>query len=404
MKIKILLIILFLPFFKSNLFSQKRVKLELKPSSTNVSNFSTFDSLIRTINESNETIFRYSLNRKSSEMLTDTGGLSTNSFKNNFSVKVLKKSKKIFLIPDLNFDNVYDDTAIACLGNTSFPIELKIFFLENDVVKKLPLKIYLSPKYSDDSQDIIGLEVSHSNSSTGSFRFENNLFKLEFRLSRIYNKFTKGNVNVNISEKNQDLKKIDFNKVISYSLKSDTIISNNLGVIIDSLSTNGSYAYLKIFRRINSKSGYKKDYIMYNMNLPSLIDTNKIAKTLDVCKKSVYTLFDFWGSWCIPCIENFDTLSKLSLKYDKSFMQIVGIDCEYSNNFNPAKQVLKQKNIEWENYGFNYITDGSITKKLFVKSFPTYFLVNNNGKIIFRENSEGLIKIIQFLKKQYKKN
>lgn len=94
--------------------------------------------------------------------------------------------------------------------------------------------------------------------------------------------------------------------------------------------------------------------------------------------KGKYVLLNFWATWCPPCKREMPSIQKL---YNKSRnnnkFEIVAISVDQ----NPAFEV--QKFIDDNEYSFPVYYDkgGKLSRKFFIKSIPTTFLINKNGII-----------------------
>jgi len=97
-----------------------------------------------------------------------------------------------------------------------------------------------------------------------------------------------------------------------------------------------------------------------------------------------YILFDFWGTWCNPCIKLIPELKMLNQEYqNKNFVLVsvaYDIDIETVSNF------VNKENMNWIHLfvSMNKNDKNSIINKLKIISYPSTLLVAPNGKIIAR--------------------
>ncbi len=106
-----------------------------------------------------------------------------------------------------------------------------------------------------------------------------------------------------------------------------------------------------------------------------------------------YTLIDFWGTWCIPCVKE---MPKLKAFYERfrDRLNIVGIADDQFQNW---KAFLDRNNYEW-----TQILDQDIPKltdRLNIRVFPTKYLLDPSGKIlmIFKDANEEIWEKLELL-------
>lgn len=108
--------------------------------------------------------------------------------------------------------------------------------------------------------------------------------------------------------------------------------------------------------------------------------------------KGKYVFIKFWGSWSGPSIVSIRELKELYEKIkNREDVLVLGIALEEDyEGVEKLKRIINNEKIEWDNYWFS-IEDGklskSIQKKLNLKDFPTYLIINERGKIVYRTQS-----------------
>jgi thiol-disulfide isomerase/thioredoxin len=100
-------------------------------------------------------------------------------------------------------------------------------------------------------------------------------------------------------------------------------------------------------------------------------------------------LFDFWATWCRPCVEEFPTLRRIQKKYAGEF-ELIGVNLDWGDDF--ADEGLRQW-IHQEKVPGTQIHDGLAWDSILVQSFgvqeiPFNVLVGAEGEII-AINSHG---------------
>ena len=107
------------------------------------------------------------------------------------------------------------------------------------------------------------------------------------------------------------------------------------------------------------------------------IPLNSIDSLNPIIKKNKFTLLDFWFSTCMPCIKQFPSFKNTyDLNKSKGF-EIIGISVD--RNKSTWQESIHKHDLNWLQYLDSYKI---ITQKLNISSFPTNYLLDNNGKII----------------------
>lgn len=109
--------------------------------------------------------------------------------------------------------------------------------------------------------------------------------------------------------------------------------------------------------------------------------------------KGKYVLLDFWGSWCGPCIEQIPKLKQAYQKFKGANFEIIGF--AYDNR-STLEKAVKDYDINWPQ-----IVDlkGGYNSKFNVYGYPTYYLINPNGKIVATDEELGNQNMIKVLEK-----
>ncbi|MGZ5280963.1 MAG: TlpA family protein disulfide reductase, partial [Bacteroidia bacterium] len=114
-------------------------------------------------------------------------------------------------------------------------------------------------------------------------------------------------------------------------------------------------------------------------------------------KKAKVYLLDFWYVRCYPCQLAIPHLQKLYMQYAKNGLEVIGINTQLSDSALLPALVTRLK--------FTYpigLNGKSVAEKYGVKAYPTIFLVNREGKIIYRSVgfSEDSVKEMEEIIKQ----
>lgn len=105
--------------------------------------------------------------------------------------------------------------------------------------------------------------------------------------------------------------------------------------------------------------------------------------------KGKYVLVDFWGSWCGPCRSSHPHMKTVYEKYKPKGLEIVGVADEKSSdmaaNENAWKKAIQSDGIPWVHVMNNYGKEtNDLVQAYGVSGFPTKFLLDKEGKIVFK--------------------
>ena len=115
----------------------------------------------------------------------------------------------------------------------------------------------------------------------------------------------------------------------------------------------------------------------YNFSLQTL-DREKI----DASSLKGKTIFiNVWATWCGPCRVEMPSIQKLYESVDPDKVAFVMLAVDQKDPHRKVESYIKEK-------GFTfpvYLPSGSLPPQLQVSSIPATFVVNKEGKIVFRE-------------------
>ena len=136
-----------------------------------------------------------------------------------------------------------------------------------------------------------------------------------------------------------------------------------------------------LFYLLSNKDPNKPPSALLNKDIPSfesksLHNSNKILKTKNLKNKKV--LINFFASWCTPCKVEHPLFFDLSKKYPKLF--ILGFN--HKDKETDAKKYLLEEGNPYNFVGID--SDGLIALDFGVFGLPETYLVNENGKIIYK--------------------
>jgi len=183
-------------------------------------------------------------------------------------------------------------------------------------------------------------------------------------------------------------------KYYSNSSFDDTLTIEGKRYKIDSINREISKLYL---REVGEKKRYGNQIDDYVKNIDFKDLQNKSFKTDDIIGKKKYTLIDFWGTWCGPCIALTPNLKDAHKKYSTT-LNIISVAVD--NDRKIVKKYIDKHKITWKiGYLSKYRNwENPIIKQLKVGSFPTFFLLDSKGKIIYIASSDNLDDLLKRLK------
>lgn len=99
-------------------------------------------------------------------------------------------------------------------------------------------------------------------------------------------------------------------------------------------------------------------------------------------------LVDFWGTWCPPCVREIPHLVEAYEEYHDKGFEMIGIAGGKSVPEATTAAFIKENNMNWIQVND---ADKSLVGQFGVRSFPTNYLVNGEGKVVgFGLRGEGV--------------
>jgi peroxiredoxin len=104
--------------------------------------------------------------------------------------------------------------------------------------------------------------------------------------------------------------------------------------------------------------------------------------TLNEFRKGRYVLIDFWASWCSPCRKESPYLVDLYNKYAHKNFTILGISLDSDRKL--WVNAVKKDGLLWEQLSDLKFWNNEVAKLYKIAALPAKFLLDPNGKIIFK--------------------
>lgn len=115
---------------------------------------------------------------------------------------------------------------------------------------------------------------------------------------------------------------------------------------------------------------------------PDLVGETYDGKQMDLADlKGKVVLVNFWASWCPPCVKEIPSMNRLLDKYQAQGLEIFSVDFQQTPE-EIAEFVAKVPT----DYPILLDLDGKLSKNWGVFSFPTTFVMDKNGDLIYSLN------------------
>lgn len=150
---------------------------------------------------------------------------------------------------------------------------------------------------------------------------------------------------------------------------------------IDSLQKNGRYLILNEVQNASLVRGTEVGFYIDELLLRRIKDS-----VIAVPHPARFILFDFWGTWCAPCKALTPKIKDFNEKY-KGKVELVSVAVD--NNHLAVKEYIEKNAMVWNNIiePMDQIQGNKrISDQLRIMSFPTFILIDEKGKIIFRNS------------------
>ena len=132
---------------------------------------------------------------------------------------------------------------------------------------------------------------------------------------------------------------------------------------------------------LSNKDPNKPPSALINKNVPnfesnSLYESDNVIRAQDLKNKKV--LINFFASWCLPCKVEHPLFFEISKNYPDLF--IIGFN--HKDETDDAKKYLSEDGNPYDFVGID--SDGMIALEFGVFGLPETFLINEDGKIIYK--------------------
>ena len=155
-----------------------------------------------------------------------------------------------------------------------------------------------------------------------------------------------------------------------------------------SITDKGNGATLRLDLVTDSLLVQKKDVLaptdFSKFMVAGLTDKKNSYLTQLVAKKG-YTLVDFWGTWCGPCIAELPNLAKIYKSYGSnvSFMSVA-----FDSDLEKIAPLMQKNGITWSQYYLTKTQEKSQAEKYSINTFPTFMLLDSKGQVVYRSDRD----------------
>ena len=169
----------------------------------------------------------------------------------------------------------------------------------------------------------------------------------------------------------------------------DSIYFGSSNYFISAISENRDTLLLTYLRKESDSAAIGNKVANFRMYS---LSTDSASNFYD--RKPEYTLIDFWGTWCGPCIAELPNVEKIYQKYSGKGLKVISIAfARQPSEINETKDFVAKKSMKWEQF-YDIRAKGNdsfVLKRLGVTSFPTVLLLDEHFNII--ERAEGTYSI-----------
>ncbi|MBY0476994.1 MAG: TlpA family protein disulfide reductase [Chitinophagaceae bacterium] len=181
-----------------------------------------------------------------------------------------------------------------------------------------------------------------------------------------------------------------------YSYRDSVFIGNKV-IVLDSVNLIGDTVVFRELDDNNNMKGVQEGAFVKVLEGKNFRTENYEEIHLER-HDGKYTLLHFWGSWCAPCVKNMPQLKNL-FQNNQRAVQFIGFPYEIQKDLNNSKKIIEKYEMTWTQIiqpKDDPFLKADVIKKLKVNAFPTYILLDSQGKIILR--TSDISEIEQLLK------
>ncbi len=120
-----------------------------------------------------------------------------------------------------------------------------------------------------------------------------------------------------------------------------------------------------------------------------MVDLKGNVFNTDILLKDGPILFDFWASWCIPCLQDVPQVKRMAALYASKGLTVIFVSIDGKDEMAWKKAIEKYDLDSYRHFLVQGNSIDSITKNLAVQGIPDKILVDKKGEIIYRKLGSG---------------
>lgn len=100
--------------------------------------------------------------------------------------------------------------------------------------------------------------------------------------------------------------------------------------------------------------------------------------------KGQVVIFDFWATWCPPCVAEMPKMKELYSKYHDEGVQFIGISldkAEYKGGLEALKKYVSEKEIPWPQYYQGNYWTSDFSMSWGISGIPALFIIDKKGNL-----------------------
>ena len=316
------------------------------------------------------------------------------------------KGNKQIIIADLNNNKDFSDDYVLSfpkdnIGSIKGDSVVEFKYHLKDSVSEKPLKRNIRIFPDSNGPFAWSLKDSLNRSLATSFEFMD-FMKGQLKIDTLdydvaLQGFIKKRTIIIIKPTNVSLSDEDkiFNENFYYSV-GDTLLLEDSYYKIDSLSENLRKLHFSKLDGLEEYQGRREGVNMKNYDLTTLTKDTATIKQFSEGKK--FILLDFWGTWCVPCLELLPSLKK----FHKENNDVSIISIALDESIDVVKDYANKKSMDWNHAYVDSNNRKGIIRDLRIKSYPTFILMDDDLKILYKGAGETALENIEAILKNSK--